>query len=153
MAPGVSRFALTALPRRTRDGQEASRFPPNRTPLLGGGEAHAPSRATRRAGPRAESGYAPKRAERWARLTAAIAGPGGGPGLSDVGDVAEGQPFTAPPVMPRTKYRCREKKTTTGRSIVRNAAAMRYCHSPPSEFDRFATVTVSGRFGAFAAPM
>ena len=66
---------------------------------------------------------------------------------------APGQPLTAPPVIPRTKYRWSRMKTTSGRIIVRKAAAVRKCVSPPSELTRFDTTTVIGRFSDLVGPM
>ena len=42
-------------------------------------------------------------------------------------------PFTAPAIIPRTKYFCSAKKTIIGRSMERNAAAVSRCQPAPSE--------------------
>src|SRR5438093_90399 len=54
------------------------------------------------------------------------------------------QPLTAPAVMPRTKYRCIARKTTSGSAIETKAAAVNNSYAWPREPTRLATVTVIG---------
>src|SRR6476620_12378785 len=61
---------------------------------------------------------------------------GGGGGIPPAGH--PGQPLTAPPVIPRTKYRWSAKKTSSGSAIEMNAAAPRRCQPLPSELTRLA---------------
>ena len=70
-----------------------------------------------------------------------------GPGSRRSGSAeVDGQPFTAPPVMPRTKYRWSDTKTMIGTIIETNAAAVRNCHPPPNDVVRLARTTDSGWF-------
>src|SRR4029079_11537469 len=69
----------------------------------------------------------------------------GRPALSRVDPTAR-QPLPAPPVMPRTKYRCRLRNTMIGMTIEMNAAAVKYCQPPPNEVVRVASTTDSGWF-------
>jgi hypothetical protein len=57
---------------------------------------------------------------------------------------AKGYPFTEPAVRPVTKYRCSEKKMTSGRAIEMNAAAVIKCHPTPYAFTSERTITVMG---------
>ena len=61
------------------------------------------------------------------------------------------QPFTEPAVRPRTKYRCNEKKTTSGSAIVMNAAAVSSCQFSPCDPTRFGSAIVSTRVSWRAA--
>src|SRR4051812_37795272 len=76
--------------------------------------------------------------------------PGGGG--KRAGLVPTGQPLTAPPVMPRTKYRWREKNTTRGSAIEMNAAGPRSSQPAPNWFTRLLIWTVIGRFSGRVEP-
>jgi len=53
-------------------------------------------------------------------------------------------PLTDPARIPRTKYRCSEKKTTSGSAIDTNAAAVRSSQSCPRLVTRLAILSVIG---------